>query len=280
MLVGGNLSFKLYGSRHDTRSPFVHRRRHYRRSGGTVLSRRRWSRNHLRSRARRRTRSSPSTSRCGGARRRTSSSGWRAAAALGFPAVELWPWENKDLNAVADTCERLGLQIAQFTAWGFKPGLNDPKNHAQFVEKIEKGCEVAKKWKCSLMSRRRRRRHPGRLAGEDARDRHRGAEEGRPDRREARHHAHPGADEHPRRSQGPLPVRLRADAEDHQGGRLEVREDQLGPVPHAHHRGRPVRPPPRGLRGRRHRVRPARRPPRAGTNRARARSTTRGCSRN
>lgn len=74
-----------------------------------------------------------------------------AAAALGFPAVELWPWENKDQNAVADTCERLNLKIAQFTAWGFKPGLNDPKNHAAFVEKIDQGCEVAKKWKCSMM---------------------------------------------------------------------------------------------------------------------------------
>ena len=48
-------------------------------------------------------------------------------AALGFPAVELWPWESKDVNAVAETCERLGLTIAQFSAWGFKPGLNDPK---------------------------------------------------------------------------------------------------------------------------------------------------------
>ena len=74
------------------------------------------------------------------------------AAAFGFPAVELWPWENKDRKKVADTCERLGLQIAQFTAWGFSPGLNNPKNHNQFVEKIEKGCEVAKEWKCSLMT--------------------------------------------------------------------------------------------------------------------------------
>jgi hydroxypyruvate isomerase len=73
------------------------------------------------------------------------------AAALGFPAVELWPWENKDVNAVAETCQRLGLTIAQFSAWGFKPGLNDPKNHSQFVEKIDKSCEIAKKWKCSLM---------------------------------------------------------------------------------------------------------------------------------
>jgi hydroxypyruvate isomerase len=74
------------------------------------------------------------------------------AAAFGFPAVELWPWENKDQKRVADTCAKLGLEIAQFTAWGFKPGLNDPKNHNQFVEKIEKSCEVAKGWNCSLMT--------------------------------------------------------------------------------------------------------------------------------
>ncbi len=74
-----------------------------------------------------------------------------AAAALGFPAVEFWPWQNKDLAAVAETCYRLKLTVAQFTAWGFKPGLNEPKNHNQFVEAVEKGCEVAKKLKCKMM---------------------------------------------------------------------------------------------------------------------------------
>lgn len=74
-----------------------------------------------------------------------------AAAALGFPAVEFWPWENKDIPAVADTCRRLGLAVAQFTAWGFKPGLNDPKNHAHFVDRVGKGCEVAKQLHCSMM---------------------------------------------------------------------------------------------------------------------------------
>src|SRR5262249_8007487 len=102
-----------------------------------------------RSRGRRRTPSSPSTSRCGGARRRTSSRTSRTAR--GSPRVERGQGENKDVNAVAETCERLGLTIAQFSAWGFKPGLNDPKNHSQFVEKIDKSCEIAKKWKCSLM---------------------------------------------------------------------------------------------------------------------------------
>ena len=42
--------------------------------------------------------------------------------------------------------------LAQFTAWGFKPGLNEPKNHAAFVEKVEKGCEAAKTLKCKLMT--------------------------------------------------------------------------------------------------------------------------------
>ncbi len=73
------------------------------------------------------------------------------AAALGFPAVEFWPWQPKNIKAVAETCERLKLDVAQFTAWGFKPGLNDPKNHKKFVEDVERGCEVAKQLKCSMM---------------------------------------------------------------------------------------------------------------------------------
>lgn len=75
-----------------------------------------------------------------------------ATAALGFPAVEFWPWENKDVPAVAETCKRLGLKVAQFTAWGFKPGLNDPKNHAAFVDKIGRSCEVAKQLDCPMMT--------------------------------------------------------------------------------------------------------------------------------
>ena len=73
------------------------------------------------------------------------------AAALGFPAVEFWPWQGKDIKAVAETCERLSLKVTQFTAWGFRPGLNDRQNHKQFVEAVDKGCEVAKRLKCSMM---------------------------------------------------------------------------------------------------------------------------------
>ena len=87
--------------------------------------------------------------------------------------------ENKDINAVAETCERLGLEIAQFTAWGFKPGLNDPKNHNQFVEKIDEELRGREEVEVLDDVRRRRRRHPGHVAREDARERHRGPEEGR-----------------------------------------------------------------------------------------------------
>ena len=67
----------------------------------------------------------------------------RAAADLGFPAVEFWPWRGKDLDAIAKLTDELGLEIAQFTAWGFSPGLNDPANHAAFLEEIEASCKTA-----------------------------------------------------------------------------------------------------------------------------------------
>jgi hydroxypyruvate isomerase len=44
----------------------------------------------------------------------------------------------------------LGLKITQFTAWGFEPGMNNPKNHHLFEEKIKESCQVAKKLECKL----------------------------------------------------------------------------------------------------------------------------------
>ena len=76
----------------------------------------------------------------------------RAAADLGFPAVEFWPHEGKDIAAIARLCAERQIAIAQFTAWGFKPGLNEPKNHPAFVQAIEKGCQVAKELDCPLMT--------------------------------------------------------------------------------------------------------------------------------
>jgi len=76
----------------------------------------------------------------------------RRSAALGFPAVEFWPWQNKDVDATAKLCKSLGIAVAQFTAWGFRPGLNETKNHKNFVQAIKDGCKVAKTLDCKLMT--------------------------------------------------------------------------------------------------------------------------------
>lgn len=72
------------------------------------------------------------------------------AAALGFPAIEFWDYGNKNLDQIKTTCDELGLVITQFTAWGFKPGMNNPQNHALVEEKIKEACQVAKKLDCKL----------------------------------------------------------------------------------------------------------------------------------
>ncbi len=72
----------------------------------------------------------------------------KQTAALGFPALEFWPLAGKDLDALASLTQDLGIEIAQFTAWGFKPGMNDPKNHEDVVKTIKEACVAAKKLKC------------------------------------------------------------------------------------------------------------------------------------
>jgi hydroxypyruvate isomerase len=74
------------------------------------------------------------------------------AARLGFPAVEFWPYEGKDIDAIVAACKQHRIEIAQFTVWGFRPGLNDPKNHNRFVEKVEEGCKIAHRLNCRLMT--------------------------------------------------------------------------------------------------------------------------------
>lgn len=76
----------------------------------------------------------------------------KQTAALGFPAIELWPWQNKDLPAVAKLTKELNVAVAQFTAWGFRPGLNETKNHRDFVKAVKDGCKVAKQLNCKMMT--------------------------------------------------------------------------------------------------------------------------------
>ena len=87
----------------------------------------------------------------------------KKAAALGFPAIEFWDWRGKKgiLPALADLANELKIEIAQFTAWGFFPGMNNPKNKDKFVKAVEEGCAVAKQLRCPKMTV---------VAGQDIRD--------------------------------------------------------------------------------------------------------------
>ena len=68
----------------------------------------------------------------------------RASADLGFDAVEMWGLGGKDLEAIAKLCEELKVEVAQFTAWGFNPGMNNPENHEAFLTAIHEATEAAK----------------------------------------------------------------------------------------------------------------------------------------
>ena len=72
----------------------------------------------------------------------------RETAKLGFPAIEFWPLEGKDIPAVAALCQEVGIEIAQFTAWGFTPGMNEPKNHAAVEQAVRDAVKAAKILKC------------------------------------------------------------------------------------------------------------------------------------
>jgi len=76
----------------------------------------------------------------------------RKTAEYGFPAVEFWPYKGKDLGAIAKLTQRLNIEITQFTAWGFTPGMNNPKNEDRFIATIEEACEVAKRLNCKMMT--------------------------------------------------------------------------------------------------------------------------------
>lgn len=66
------------------------------------------------------------------------------AAELGFPAVEFWPYQNRDIPAIAHLLNKYGMTCSQFTAWGFGKELNHPALGAErFVKSIEESCAVA-----------------------------------------------------------------------------------------------------------------------------------------
>jgi len=76
----------------------------------------------------------------------------RAAADLGYGAVEFWPWRGKDLDALDKLRHDLKLEIGQFTAWGFEPGMNNPAQHDAFVKEIDESCKVAQRLGVKFMT--------------------------------------------------------------------------------------------------------------------------------
>lgn len=67
------------------------------------------------------------------------------AAAHGFSAIEFWNYsiDGRDMNAVASLCNKLGLDIVQFTGWG-GPSLADPANHEKFADSIRYAVALAR----------------------------------------------------------------------------------------------------------------------------------------
>ena len=78
----------------------------------------------------------------------------RKAAEFGYPAVEFWPYmgKDKDVDAIARLTQELKIEIAQFTAWGFEPGMNNPANEDRFIATVEEACQVAHKLRCRKMT--------------------------------------------------------------------------------------------------------------------------------
>lgn len=68
----------------------------------------------------------------------------RRSAALGFPAVELWSLAGRNLEEIAAVADESGIEISQFTAWGFTPGMNEVRNHPAVVQAIKDSCAAAK----------------------------------------------------------------------------------------------------------------------------------------
>lgn len=66
------------------------------------------------------------------------------AAALGFPAIELWTWRDKDLVAGAEALRKHGMIATQFTAWGFGQQINHPDFPVEdFVAELRAACAAA-----------------------------------------------------------------------------------------------------------------------------------------
>lgn len=66
-----------------------------------------------------------------------------SAAEAGFSQAEIWHWPNWDVKALGDACRRSNITITQIGGWDFEPRMNEPANHADFLQAIEQAATVA-----------------------------------------------------------------------------------------------------------------------------------------
>jgi len=69
---------------------------------------------------------------------------------LGFEAIEFWAYGKEDIDGIAAKCEKLGIKVAQFTAWG-KP-LGSGKNIDEFEAGIKEAITVAHQLGAPMMT--------------------------------------------------------------------------------------------------------------------------------
>jgi len=73
-----------------------------------------------------------------------------AAAKAGFSAIEIWEYQDKDIDAIASALNKHNMVLTQFTAWGWDRWFNDPKNEDAIVNQLTEACEVAQKLNCKM----------------------------------------------------------------------------------------------------------------------------------
>lgn len=74
----------------------------------------------------------------------------RAAAAAGFPAVEIWDWRDKPLAELGAALRETGTKLETLCVedWRDKCQLADPAAHAEFVRRVVETARVAAELQC------------------------------------------------------------------------------------------------------------------------------------
>lgn len=69
----------------------------------------------------------------------------RAAADAGFPAVEIWDWQDKSLPDLARALRESSTELHTLCveSWRDKCQLGDPQSHDEFIARVERAASVA-----------------------------------------------------------------------------------------------------------------------------------------